>query len=426
MLTGNNGILTRATQAKEATREGEVQETVRLEATNNTASEYIGGGKKDRAQVISELREQEKLTPEEVKQLTDKDNPVDVITIGGVTIDFSVLGSNAKTLIQAFNDGDIKIGDYINYTPSNTSASVTILKDGIKNQTTAGIGTGYDAEQTFTVDTTSDYKTTWRVLGLNEAGTNLMLISGSPIRKTGDDPYLVLQGAESYVYCKKTLDAICNIYANTNLADEVRSITMEDINTALGVKVDYTTNTDETKTPSKVYEKENPELNIDAYNGVESYEYKSGNFAPENYLGTGNKKIGNKVYRTAYWYNRSSLTKSDNTAKGLIFDGTTDTTNYSKSYWVASPGANADSSYAYFGPGSVGGGNAFCGRTTLFYSDGDWFANDFAVRPVVSLRSNITTEQLQVQSGIEEKNWSTSVGNNYLTGSLDASKAINE
>ena len=67
MLTGDNGIIQRSGQAKEAIRGGEVQEIVRLEAINNTASEHIGGGKKGRAQVIKELRLQGKLTPEEVE-----------------------------------------------------------------------------------------------------------------------------------------------------------------------------------------------------------------------------------------------------------------------------------------------------------------------------------------------------------------------
>ena len=330
MLSGNNGILNRASESNEATRGAEVQETVRLEAANNTISDNIGGEKKDKAKVIEELSLKGKLTPEEVALLTNGENPQDIITIGGITTDFSVLGSNVKILVQAFKDGEIKIGDYINYTPSNTSASITVLKNGIKEQTSTEVGTGYDAEQTFTVDTTSDYKTTWRVLGLNEAGTNLMLISGSPIRKTGEDPYLVLEGAESYVYCKKTLDAICNIYANSNLADEVRSITIEDINTALGVKVTKDTN----GIPTRVYEKENEGLvedaegyNIDSYSGATPYVYKAGDFAPENYLGVGDKKAGDKVYRTAYKYNMNSLTKSNTIAKSLIFDNTTSDKN---------------------------------------------------------------------------------------------------
>ena len=238
---------------------------------------------------------------------------------------------------------------------------------------------------------------------------------------------MVLQGAESYIYCKKTLDTICSIYANTDLADEVRSITMEDINTALGVKVIKDAN----GTPTRIYENDNVNLaegaegyNIDSYNGVANYEYKSGTFAPENYLGTGTKNAGDKVYRTAYSYKMSSLTKSDATAKSLIFDDTTSDSNYSKSYWVASPGATARSSRAYFGSGYVNVGYAYCGSFSSFSSNGNWDARVYAVRPIVSLKANITIDQLQVQSNIEEKSWSTSSGTLYSYGTLDSSKAI--
>ena len=43
MLSGDNGILNKAVQAKDATRGGEVQETVALEAANNVGAEYLGG-----------------------------------------------------------------------------------------------------------------------------------------------------------------------------------------------------------------------------------------------------------------------------------------------------------------------------------------------------------------------------------------------
>lgn len=53
--------------------------------------------------------------------------------------------------------------------------------------------------------------------------------------------------------------------------------------------------------------------------------------------------------------------------------------------WVASPGVNANSSNANFGPGNVNNGNANCGNNNLFNSNGNWNANDFAVRPVDSI-----------------------------------------
>ena len=60
--------------------------------------------------------------------------------------------------------------------------------------------------QTYTVD----METTWRVLGLSADGSQLVLTTGSPIKKVMNpegaedwekDPYLYLEGAEGwYIY----------------------------------------------------------------------------------------------------------------------------------------------------------------------------------------------------------------------------------
>lgn len=126
-LTGDNGLLSKAQEAKDATRGGEVQETVTLAAANNTGADYIGGTKQTRAEVIAQLHRDGKLTDSEVATLEEND----VITIGGITIDFSVLGSisNAKTLVQAFKDREINVGDYItnyNSTLNNTNATANL------------------------------------------------------------------------------------------------------------------------------------------------------------------------------------------------------------------------------------------------------------------------------------------------------------
>ena len=88
MLTGDNGILNKAVLAKEATRGGEVQETVNLAATHNTGVDYTGGTKQTREEVIEQLHANGKLTDSEVTTLEEND----IIVIGGITIDFSVLG----------------------------------------------------------------------------------------------------------------------------------------------------------------------------------------------------------------------------------------------------------------------------------------------------------------------------------------------
>ena len=100
MLTGDNAILSKAGQAREATRGSGVKEYVDLTATNNAGAQYTGGEKTTRSKAISELHAKGELTDEEVKLLETQD----VITIGGIDIDFSVLGTNAlpgSTILRA-------------------------------------------------------------------------------------------------------------------------------------------------------------------------------------------------------------------------------------------------------------------------------------------------------------------------------------
>lgn len=172
MLTGQNGILKRAQEANESTRGGDVQETVSLEALNNEQAKYLGGTRKTRSEVIEELHTKGKLTNEEVAALENSDS----ITIGGITIDFSILGKKGKTLVQAFLDNEIKVGDYItnyNTTLNNANAEAKLTTEE----------TGFDGgTQTYKVNA----NTTWRVLGLNEDKTQLIITTGSPIKKEMD------------------------------------------------------------------------------------------------------------------------------------------------------------------------------------------------------------------------------------------------
>lgn len=418
MLSGDNGILNRAVQAKDATRGGEVQETVTLAAANNTGVDYIGGTKQTRAEVIAQLHRDGKLTDSEVATLEEND----VITIGGITIDFSVLGSisNAKTLVQAFKDGEINVGDYItnyNSTLKNSSASVSV--DSTK--------TGYTGTQQYKVDT----NTTWRVLGLDETGTKLMITTGSPIKKvmksSGEDwekdPYLYLNSAEGWYWAGEAtsgniLDDICKIY-DGKFADSTKSMRIKDINTALGLSLDKTNNklyktADETKTA------------ISAYQGFfgQSYTYKTNDYAPENYLkqkypsnstysSLTNKKAGDSVEGTAFVYQCPNAETVEQSSKlyEVLFKGTESGSN-GKSYWLASSGVGVDGSdYCYFGPGAVSEGVA--GTGGLFYSNGNSFAFWLAVRPVVYLQSGVTVDDLSVSSTGSEEEWTTTIPNSY-------------
>ena len=387
-LAGENGILTNATAAKEETRYATIKEEKDLWELNKLTDERTGSDTAEsREEVINRLYDNGTITKEERDTLLAGD----AITVADKTISFGA------TLVEMFkqaqadnctdtncgNQNHLHIGDYLNYTPSDSSATTGVLTEQ---------ETGYaDEEQKYTVNTS----TKWRVLGLNEAGDQILLTTESPIQKDGDNPYLILKGAESYMSCVNTLKKICNIYANPDLATEARSMTIDDINHALGIEVDEETNTMHKigdTTPLEEYE---------GYFG-EKYTYKEGDYAPENYMndvygGTSytRKVIGDTAEGNAYYYSYDIVgtSTSNPTLYELLFDGTTSEDSYAKSYWLASPGVYAFSSYANFGPGFVDDGGV-CSYGYLFDSNGNWRAFRMAVRPVVSLKSSVTLSEI--------------------------------
>ena len=246
--------------------------------------------------------------------------------------------NKAKTLVQAFKDGEIQVGDYVDYTP-DPHDPVTVGTD--KTGFTDARGILGTTDQTYSQDTTNTH---WRVFGLTEDGNSVMLL-GSQIAKDGDDPYLVLQGATGYLKGEDTLNEICGLYHNSALAQETRSIKIEDINRALGgITVDYeqgtvTLNGDSNKT------------NIGDVTLYPSYTYKSGDYSPESYPAqVGADQIGTQVKSDYYSYNianeeTSGLDYNYLHSKGstisergynMLFEGTIKNANYAKAYWLAS------------------------------------------------------------------------------------------
>ena len=322
--------------------------------------------------------------------------------------------TETKTLVEAFNAGELKIGDYVEYKPTEGQTYTSETNEN-----------GW-ADQTYTVDTT----TTWRVLGLSDDGSQVLLTSGSPIKKNMDtsstndwdkDPYLYMKGAYSYVNCETMLKNICAIYS-TELGT-ARSMTIEDINKACGVVVDYDEN--------KVYlASDTNKTNIDQAEVLgQTYTYTASDYTPESYIdGKKNATAGETVTATGYNYDITSMTgtKIGNTTLGsLLFDKTTSDGNYAKAYWLASPGVNVDSSNAGFGPGYVDD-RAGAGYYH-FNSGGDWSANGNAVRPVVSLKSDVTTAQVKksANQGITEDDWSGYTAQWSANGSASNGEAGN-
>ena len=316
---------------------------------------------------------------------------------------------SSDSLVEAFKAGEIKVGDYVDYKPdANSSVDLTEAD------------TGYATTQTYSVDSS----TTWRVLGLSEDGNHLLLTSGSPIKKDGEDPYLVLQGATSYLNCVATLDKAASVYHNSELAEDTRSMTMKDIENVLGGITVTLPEEGSPNTGTVTFNKDASHTNIGQTTPYRSYTYTAEDYTPEGAATLTHATAGTKVNGDAYMirydydgYQELGL-DIDRRTYDMLFKDTTEEEGYSKSYWLASPGVYADSGGAAFGPGAVRGGYAASGAGNLFMSDGYWGAAGCAVRPVVVLKSNVTVDQVKVVSDKTEATWSTSGGNSYGSGNI--------
>ena len=410
LLLDENGIIAKSKDARNANRAGTIRDEISLWEADKVASENGAGSHESMDAFLTRLKTRGLINDEDIQKIKDTRE----LQVGKEIIKFP---SDAKTLVQAFNDGELQVGDYLNYND---------YVDESKTYTTKTNENGW-ADQKYT----ATKNTYWQVLGLDETGERLMLISQSPIKKEmkqkaqeesrtkiklasienavklGDigpttvdwekTPYLVLKGAYGYVYCEKILNDISGIYS-TSLGT-AESLTAEEINRLIGVTVDYTN--------KKVYANSDPNTNIDKWGVLgNQYPYKETDYTPESYINSkANATAGTQTDpATAYYYQWGNLTIND-TLKTILFNGTTSDANFAKSYWLASPAVLADSDRAYFGPGGVCGGDVYAGNYFFFDSGGGWGACSFGVRPVVYLESNITVEDLHKIDG-QEEDWS--------------------
>ena len=252
--------------------------------------------------------------------------------------------------------------------------------------------TEFNYDQTYDI---TKNQLNWRVLGIDEETGGLKLIAGSPM-KLNDIPewtdknnsYLYLYGAEEYVYGPDEINNACAMYKN-EYAQEARSVKMEDINQVLGI---------ETEDKIKEY---NVLINImHAMQYGEEYGPFENKYTPETWL-NGKQTTTVKGKTTAYAFGigeEEGMIQIANTrAKSMLFNNIELGTG--KPYWLSSRGKGAISgtNISFFGLGVVinldGITNAWTGLDT-FSSEGKQGEYGFSVRPVVTLKSNITKNEI--------------------------------
>lgn len=380
LVFSENGVIKKAGEAKEETRGATVEEARDMWELDKSLTQYVGGSSQSLDELLDSLESQKSITAEEKAQIKETGS----VTIGSRTITFNT----ARTLVELYDAGELKIGDYVNY-QNPTSGSYTSL--GTKTGMSEVIDDGSDPDQIFNV---ANNQLTWRVLGKDETTGGIKLIAGSPMKRESnaaypEDPYYYMYGANGYINAETELNNICALYKN-DLAQTARSITIEDVNQVVGVTVDETGR---------------PSLDESGYYG-QTYSYTNQYASPEDYL-TGTRSNFSKTSDFyGYMANNSSLTTAtDQRLYDLLFDNVEYMSG--KAYWLASRCVFARSGFAYFDVrcvGSVGDDTGVYGNY-LFHSLGGERSYGFAVRPVVVLKSNVTEDSIHKIDDQVETDW---------------------
>ena len=413
MLTGENGILSQASKAKDETEISGEKEAISL-AYTGALTEKQGQGTVTASDMNSQFAT----------------NGTDATAKGSIDVKFNESGRiykidsqgkitgpfeegevpAEKTLADMFNqaiadtctneDGSctredhLHIGDYVDFkNPTTGKFDITSEMSGI--------------EGTQTYSANNNQNLNWRVLGIENG--EIKLIAGTPMKLDDisgkNDPYLYLNGAEAYEYGPDAMDnAVKTIYGSLEHVSNARSVNMQDIDQALEITSD----------------EQRKQYNAMASSGVIQYQEPYGPFknqyTPKGWLnGKQTETVQGNVSAYCYFIgNEEGMIQSANSKiNKMLFDNVE--YEKGKSYWLASRGAYAyaDYSYAYFAPFAVyeNEGMVYAGSGCTFDSNGGENVFCCAVRPVVSLESGVTSKDIPKVEDKKEETWNYDGGN---------------
>ncbi len=377
-LTGENGILSKATEASNKTEEKNAEEEVKIAVIGSIGT----NGELENEVLKDNLNKIENISgvPEEI---TDSSYPLTVTVEGKYSYTINKNGSIGQG--EVVSREGIKVGDYVNYTydPKTTGYSLLATQSG------------YSSNQT--INQKSGMK--WRVLNIHENGTVDLIGDVS-----SSDQTIYFQGALGYNNGVYLLNDICKeLYSNNALGVTARSINIEDIEsqmneTGIAAKdayVQYYAQYGKTKTYTgsnanypNLYAKEKG-------SGIDTTEVKASGIevSDNGYTSptteTSSKVTSLTVTQTFYVFSNTpanyfkDYNESGSTVRDILF-------NTGTAYWLASRCVNCSSPGVNFCLRCVSG--ATLGGGGVFDSNGTTFNPACRLRPVVSLGSNIKIE----------------------------------
>ena len=399
-LTGDNGILGKANEAKTTNDEEKAKEQIKIAV--------MGSYGKDGELNYDDLKQN--LGQIGITGLSDTASYPLKVTLDGVK---ATIKENGKVEFGK----TIEVGDYVDYDPT-LEANASDL-----TYTSTADKTGTNSDQEFNATTYKSAGYGWRILGVKNG--KIRLISEEFIGPgkdkeiyIGSRTYYNLKGQKGYINGIEELNKISAIFGHGKGAEKAKSITVEDIKGITGYNPETAkyNQGDWNEYGNKVtYTKEGEtKLSSSATNGQKW----SGTQNTFNYYDKTNKTFkaltsgSTEITSTSYYYasaqvNSSFLTgevNSDGTMNTtsvyqMLFGGTSvendrlirNFTSRKKAiYWLASDYANANNNNVNWGLRNVNDGDVdgLCLCSSYEYQD----SRSYGVRPVVSLKSDVSLE----------------------------------
>lgn len=364
LVLGNQGIISKAEQAKEKTERANIIEQARLDILE---VQVVKGG----SLTESELKA---ILEPKYGTISGEGEEQILTTKNGQEIKVSEIYTESLGAEPLANL--VEVGDYIKYGEKLTATTYT----------TKTSETGYSSgTQTFGTNTNM----LWRVISKKENG-DIEIVAVSNVLANDGETGLYLCGETGFVNAEKVLKDLCDkLY--TSSYGEARSIKLEDLNALIG----FDPETSEWDESEKEY-----------YLNNRSKTYTSGRFwdKASNIFKTATTENPVTVEHSWYIYSVENTMPLYDTLmqEAGTYNGDYSETNYPLFYWSGTRAAYVYDSQAYFIVNPIGIGRRYGWALVNTGTDGSISETGFAfgVRPIVNLKSDTKIEETTSTGGV--------------------------
>ncbi len=415
-LTGDNGLIAKATQASEETKKANAKEQVQLATTGSIGKD----GNIDIERLNENLEKIDKIGNIPVTglpALVTVDEEKVIIKENGTSKEagkWNEIKNSEGEIVITDGITELKIGEYVDY-DEQTGATV-------ESYTSEKEETGSSYDQVFNL---SSYQYGWRVLGLDEDTNEILLLAedfigpdtGGITHPTYDRTYYrFFNNQNVYTNEGEELNKISELYGQGKGSTKARSITIKDINKITGYnpeKANYRQGRyDEYGNEVTFYWDGTDKPYYECSNGVTgslsrkhdsfswydetSKEWKISEKSTTATTENREKVTTLKINYYAYEGNSTGLdtngtiykmlfTNSENSASKDLYKGKTD----GHMYWLTSSCNEMSFQFVIYNLRSVSNGTVGYGVTPIYYSNQETNLGYSGVRPVISLEADI-------------------------------------